>query len=183
MINNLLTEAKNYVSSREYYASMESIARQFQLNEDEGGMLIGRVNAFFIGQIEEKNLLGEIVSELEINEEKAKDIENKIKKDIIIPFKQKLSTLLTTSPVLNTQKDEHVASINTLRQAAPLPQPPQPQHTQPTPDQNPTKASLLSEIESPQRTVIKKYVIEHEPITDPEHIIDDTIDTRPRLEQ
>lgn len=50
------------------------------------------------------------------------------------------------------------------------------------PEEPLTKEHILNTIENPPRTVIKKYVLEHEPITDPEHLIDDTIDHRAKLE-
>lgn len=171
MINNLLTETKKFIDSEEYYASMQSISHYYQLSEDREGMLIGRINAFLIGDLKEENLIGELISELEITEAKAKNIEERVKKEIIIPFKQKLVSLLNKTEVNNSLK----SSPTTIQSPQKI--------TQPRPPESLTKASILSEIENPPRTVIKRYVIEHEPIADPAHIIDDTIDERPKLEE
>lgn len=45
-----------------------------------------------------------------------------------------------------------------------------------------SRNDILHEIENPPRTVIRKYVLEHAPITDPEHLIDDSVDARTKLE-
>lgn len=179
MINNLLTETKNYIHTDAYYASMQTIAKFYQFNGDEEGMLIGRTNALLLGSIKEENFLGELMSELEIPEAKAKSLEERIKKEIIAPFKQKLITMLSGIPdVPTTSKPQSVvgfnASTDTLRQA-PQVQPVRPQEPM-------TKEHILSQIENPPRTVIKRYVIEHEQIEDAAHLIDDKIDNRPKLQ-
>jgi len=81
------------------------------------------------------------------------------------------------APAQPIQKE--IFQTSTIRQQAPI--------IQPQPQQAPYQDSLnkhdiLHEIENPPRTVIKKYVLEHEPITDPEHLIDDSIDARTKLE-
>ena len=77
-----------------------------------------------------------------------------------------------------------------MRQQAPIIQPQsrpqtiqQPVQSKQAPQQESlSRNDILHEIENPPRTVIRKYVLEHAPITDPEHLIDDSIDERTKLE-
>ncbi len=234
MINNILIETKKYIDADEYYAKMQAVASFYQLSDDEFGMLFGRTNALLLGTIKESEYVPELMSELEIPEEKAKNIESRIKTEIIQPFRKHLINALTSTPDVATDvKPSTAPSVETLRQQVPVPPPAQPLASQPVaseptpivppptevprpahgplsehaeqarvqaqtqvaaqptivtkqmPPQRPaehlTKEHILSQIENPPRTVIKKYVIEHEPIKDPSHLIDDTIDTRPRI--
>jgi hypothetical protein len=182
MINTILTEANQVVNSLEHYNTLKSIGNTFLLDDESFGALSSVTNSVIMGIFSETEFVTHLIDSSGLDTKKAESIFGQVKNKILNPFKLKVKDIVSNNQVKTTGVLDD-SNINTLRQAAPLPQPPQLQHTQPIPDPTPTKASLLSEIESPQRTVIKKYVIEHEPITDPEHIIDDTIDTRPRLEQ
>lgn len=206
MINNLLLETRKYVDSQAYYSAIKTIALFYQFNADEEGMLVGRVNALLTGMIKEENFLSELMSELEIPEQKAKSLEERIKKEIVAPFKAKLISVLSSAPDVPTAPRAPTivgfnASTDTLRQqqnptpVIPKPQapsrPPAPQQAMPRPavqqpGQRPaepmTKEHILSQIENPPRTVIKRYVIEHEPIEDVAHLIDDKVDSRPKLQ-
>ena len=176
MIKTILTEASQVVNSLEHYNTLKSIGNTFLLDDESFGALSSVTNSVIMGIFSETEFLTHLTDSSGLDTKKAESIFSQVKSKIFNPFKVKVKDIVGNDQIKTTVVLED-SNINTLRQSVPLPQP------QPTPDQNPTKASLLSEIESPQRTVIKKYVIEHEPITDPEHIIDDTIDTRPRLEQ
>lgn len=183
MIKTILTEASQVVNSSEHYSTLKAIGDAFLLDDESFGALTSVTNSVIMGIFSETEFVPSFTTSSGIDDKKAEKIFDEVKKKILNPFKVKIKDVVKSHDASSPTTSED-SNINTLRQATPLPQRPQPQpQPQPTPDQTPTKASLLSEIENPQRTVIKKYVIEHEPITDPEHIIDDTIDERLRLEQ
>lgn len=186
MINIILQEGKKYLESEAYRSSLGVVTNDFVLSEDEVGYVSMVIHEVISGVISEESFVRELkdVSDIKLN--KIEKIFLHVKERIFAPFKKHLAELLKGSTPQTEPVPVVVSSNNTLRQSSSQPTTiphiePVAQHTQPTPDQNPTKASLLSEIESPQRTIIKKYVIEHEPITDPEHIIDDTVDERLKL--
>lgn len=179
MIKNLTEETIRYLGSKEFSSVIQRVAQYFNLNQDEEGMVFGKVNALLLGQFPEDQFLGELISELEITKAKAENIENHIKKEVIVPFKQKLATMLTGTPSVAPAPVFKEPSITTLRQSSSTPIPPV--APTPRPEENLSKAAIISEIENPPRTTIKRYVLEHDPITTPDHLIDDVVDERPRL--
>lgn len=210
MINNLVREARKFLESREYDLAMEKIIADFGLTEDEGGVLAGKTNMVILGEIEEEDFISVLMDYLEIDERKAQSIKEKVYKDLITPFSKKLMSQIAAntgdqsasadpsiaapaapSSVVLPEHAEAVPanSITTFRQApsslseiesqsqklapvAPIPRK----------EESLSKADILDQIENPPRTVIRKYVLEHEPITDPDHLIDDKIDNVPKLQ-
>lgn len=187
MINNLKIETQKYMESEEYENEISIISRFFELSEDEEGILFGKVYELLLGNFKEEDLFSQLLNSLDTTTTKARGIEERVKKDIVTPFKQRLVKMLSnpsnTFDVKAPIASQTPSPIQTLRQQKVTPQ------TPPTPIQQPktafeslAKKDILHQIENPPRTVIKRYVLEHEPITDPEHLIDDTIDERPKLE-
>lgn len=179
MINLLLQEGKRYLSSDEYSKSLAVIANNFVLDEDEMGYLSMAISGVISGSVPEESFTKKLRDLSEIKRDKIDKIYAQAREHIFIPFKKRLSDMLqnTQMPVTPPHEPDTIG-ITTLRQPS---QPTPASAPSPTPDL-PTKSSILSEIENPPRTVIKRYVLEHEPITDPDHLIDDTIDERPRLQ-
>ena len=171
MSNNktMNTETRKLIDSDDYYASMQLIAKFYDFTEDEVGMLIGRIDAYLMGNITNENLIPELISELDITEDKAKSIADRVKKEVILPFKEKLAATPSISK-------------------APAPTSPFPTHQtppQPRVEEPMTKEHTLAQIENPPRTIIKKYVLVHEehgPVKDTDHLIDDPAHHRAKLE-
>jgi len=164
-------EVQAYMAKDDFPRKMDLVSKKYHLDSEQDRYFKNNVIFVLLTLDSLDNLYHHFIEDLNLSpldaEKLATDTREYICGGVSSYLAQKESDLIA-------KDDESPAS-----QPA---QPAQPAQPQPTPDQNPTKASLLSAIENPQRTVIKRYVIEHEPITDPEHIIDDTIDTRPRLE-
>ena len=196
MINLLLQEGKKYLESSEYANSLNAMANEFALTEDEIGYLSVAIHDVVSGTIPEESFAKELKDLSDIKRDKIEKIHAEAKEKIFVPFRKHLENVLKSAPSVPDQpKPAGTAGISTLRQsfssqafsspapvAQPQPQQPRPQPAPRVPEAMPTKAALISEIENPPRTVIKRYVLEHEPITDPEHLIDDSVDERPRLE-
>ena len=186
MINLILQESKKYLDSPEYLHSLETISNNFSLDEDESAYVSVAAQNIITGAIAEENFIRELRDLSEIKSETVNKIYIEAKRIIFAPFKNYINKVVNNSdssqesvgvPSSNPAPTVSIpSSANTLRQQ------PTPEDHQTRLEESLTKAHLLSQIENPPRTVIKKYVFEHEPITDTEHLIDDSIDTRPRLE-
>jgi len=189
MINYIITEAKKFIASEEYDKSIENLGKQFALSEDELGSLYSVAGAVMIGEITEEGFVKDLTDRTEIKTVKAVQVYNSAREQILTPFKKKLAISLSDAPEDKSSPSAIQDPISLLRTPspayvppAPRPQPPAQQPPRPTPPESLAKEDIMSAIENPPRTVIKRYVLEHEPITDPEHLIDDTVDERPRLE-
>ena len=185
MINNLISEIQKYTSSEEYNNSLEIVARFYQLNESEEGILSGRTELYLIGDLTNNQYIDDLVVWLDISVDKAKTIENKVRTEIMLPFKQKQAAMPAQSAAEPVPIVDAPSPIETLRQPATSPFTTHQSHPPLRVEEPMTKEHILSQIENPPRTVIKKYVIEHEthpPIKDPEHLIDNAVEQRAKLE-
>jgi len=203
MINSILKASKEYIDSKDYDQALNSIRSEFTLNEDDLGYLSSIVNSIILGTIPEESFVESLKDISDIKMALAQELYRRSKELIFTPFKTKLA-----KTVIDKQQEAVsegmlkadmviVPKSNLLRQdpeimkqapiVQPQPQPiirQQPIQPQPAPYQDSlNKHDILHEIENPPRTVIKKYVLEHEPITDPEHLIDDSVDARTKLEE
>lgn len=168
MINIILNFGKEYIDSEDYAKSFGNITSYHDLSEDDEGTLLGLINSVITGQTSENNFRERCISSTDLSREKVEKIYTEIKKEIFDPFKIKISE------IVGKHIDEIPSSLETppleiKRGAGGVPE-------------SITKSSILEGIENPPRTVIKRYVLEHEPITDPEHLIDDSVDERLKLQ-
>jgi hypothetical protein len=177
MINLILQEAKKYLGSEQYAKELNLLANTFLLNEDDLGYLAMITNDVISGAVAEESFLKELRNVSNIKKDVAEKLDKEVKERIFKPFKNRIERMLKEDSNLNNPINVEPQKITTLRTLSSAPQQPQPHPSQPL-----TKASILAEIENPPRTVVKRYVIEHEPIKDPGHLIDDTIDQRKKLE-
>jgi len=173
-------ELRTYLSSVEVYRKIQLVAKKYQLNDDQERIL-QNITIFVLMVTESVEALPErFADEMDISSEKA----NNLAKDIEEYVLQKVRNYLAENErdLISDDTGTEVEESQT-KASQQLQQPLQPSSSlQPQPTiEALTKATILSEIENPPRTVIKRYVLEHEPITDPEHLIDDSIDERPRL--
>jgi hypothetical protein len=189
-------EVQAYMSKDDFPRKMELVAKKYHLDPEQERHFQNNVIFVLLTLDSLDNLYHHFVEDLNLSPENAENLANDTKEYICGGVSSYLAhnesdlIIKDNEPPTTLKVNPEAPTSSLLRQSVSSPtfqsvkisssevQPHKPQL-----DQTPTKASLLSEIENPHRTVIKKYVIEHEPITDPEHIIDDTIDMRPRLEQ
>jgi len=192
MINSILTKSKEYIDSKEYDHALNSIGSEFLLNEDNVGYLASTINSIILGVFPEESFVENLKGISDIKTDLAQDLYRRSRELIFTPFKASLAKLVIDkqqesivplSPVEKVVRQEEVKPVEELPQ--PEVQPIQPQiQSQPIIQQESlNRHEILHEIENPPRTVIKKYVLEHQPITDPEHLIDDSVDARKKLEE
>ena len=172
-------EVQAYMAKDDFPRKMDLVSKKYHLDSEQDRYFKNNVIFVLLTLDSLDNLYHHFIEDLNLSplnaEKLATDTREYICGGVSSYLAHKESDLIA--------EDDEPPVFQTVKISSTEVQPAQPaQPPQPTPEQNPTKASLLSAIENPQRTVIKRYVIEHEPITDPEHIIDDTIDTRLRLE-
>jgi hypothetical protein len=190
MINSILTEAKQYLESDAFDKDLSIVANQCSLSEDDMGYVSSVLSDIIMGNIPEDKFVEDLKSVSEIKNAQALSIYKAAKEKILDPFKKKIahlvvdhvqnSTPLPSTSSLSTPMPEHLEKPSNTQDkllrsetATSLPKPS---------IHSLEKSDILSHIENPPHTVIKKYVIEHEVITDPEHLIDDSVDQRARLE-
>lgn len=207
MIKQLSDKISNIVLSEEHTAKVKLVCDNYGLSEDDFYQIDAILSSVLLGSVEESFLLSTILEKVEINMGMAEKLTNDLKRKIIAPFKEWLNnemalfiktgqsaevvsedTASSSAPAEHAQAIPDI-SISTFRQTpsslseiASEPQRPAPIAPAPRKEESLSKADILDQIENPPRTVIKKYVLEHEPITDPDHLIDDKIDNVPKLQ-
>ncbi len=209
MINSILIEANRYLNSNEYQKTLDSISSEYSLNPDNYGYLYSVLSSIVSGEIPEDKFVAELRNASDLNRDTINSLVKRCKELILVPFKARIAKLvIDKQQEAFSGSVPHTAPLSVppvdklLRKETPAQQPEELIHFVPQQPVEPAapvapsfvprprpqaqerldKSSILEGIENPPRTVMKKYVLEHEPITDPDHLIDDTVDQRTKLE-
>ena len=186
-------ELQKFIVSEGMSRKVQLVAKKYRLNEDQERILLNEttlvllvldsVDALHLN-LEDSLGLAPALAEnlaLDIIEYVFKSVDQYLahtQEELLVPDVVQSEPKVEVPAQNQTQKE--IFQTTTLRaQTSIIPSP----QVAPVVDQELlNKNHILHEIENPPRTVIKKYVLEHDPITDPDHLIDDTIDARTKLE-
>ncbi len=166
MIKTILTEANKFVNSSEFDDLVAKIAEDFSVADSDVSYLSSSISAVILGSISEGDLVNDILSTSEIRKDTAERIFSIVKQFIFRPFKERVAAIVKKNMEAGIQEPE-------------IP-PTEPMATYLA--EGVKKDDILQSIENPPRTVIKRYVLEHEPIMDTNRLIDDRIDNTIKLE-
>lgn len=175
MIASIVKFANEYTGSDEFYDTVKSIVRRFDLNEYDLGYISSLSAKVILGEITDKEFVPQLMELSELKKDVCDKVHFTVKELILTPFKIQLRQFVNQDEIekILPLEPNPPASKPALSSVLPV---------APKQEEKLSKADILSQIENPPRTVLKRYVIEHEPITDPEHLIDDKIDTVPKLQ-
>jgi len=164
MIQPLIEKIKKFVISDAYFVDVEAVAHAQGLDEDQTDMLASVTSSLLLGEITEKALDWHIADRCDIELVAGNLLARGIHARILTPFKKELATEFGYSALVTEQ-----AKPTPIIQPAPT--------LVSTP--NVIGADKLRPIVSPRHPHI-----ENPPrrITDTSHLIDDTIEERPKLQ-
>lgn len=195
MITVLIEEANKYLDGEDFDRAIDSISKSLSLNNEDKGYVSSSASAVLLGSIPEERFVDDLIETSEIKEKKAMAVYAQAKELIFGPFKKKLAASLdvqenngnsirppSQSPQSQQPMQNKNVSSTTNVNTSPIQNQPRP-----SPNNIPSslsKQEILSEIEKPPRTVIKKYTVEydHKSIQDPSHLIDDKVDEVKKLQ-
>jgi hypothetical protein len=200
-LKELPEELKAYLVSEELSRKMHLVSRKYRFDERQENLFENEVTYVLLVLDSVDNLSPSFQEALGIDsetaEELATDVRDYLLSEIMPYLAPTEADLIIDEEGTDSEKKVKVSMTEEgtqvqIESSAPQSSPvstsshldPQPWENRPLSheEESLTKADILAQIENPPRTVIKKYVIEHEPIIDPQHLIDDTVDERPKLQ-
>lgn len=171
MIKPLIEKINKFIISEEYYAALRAAAHRRGLDEDQTDMLGLVIGSLLHGEIDEKDFAWHIADRCDIELAAGDILARDLHAAVLAPLRKELATEFGYSALVE-EKPAPVPVAKPAEQPVPVAQPAAPKPVVGADKLRPIVSPTHPHIENPPRKFI----------TDPSHLIDDTIDERPKLQ-